>query len=141
MSKDAKKVMPDLKTFGNGNLFKLIARESSEDEGWIKSTRVMNIERLGCALQVSTQLRDQVAEAICFVPGAQVFEKDDNDCFIIESIVDVSKREIPCPNCQGEGIVATGYSDGPTEKLIDVSCDLCFGSGKLLVEPVIQPNL
>jgi len=59
----------DIKVFGNGDLFKLISKASSEAEGWMKSTKAMEIKGVGCIVQVTTQQGDSVAEALTFVPG------------------------------------------------------------------------
>jgi len=72
----AKKNVPDLVVFGNGDAFKLYSKASSESEGWMKSTKVMNVPN-GCVIQVTTQQRNvdlsySVAEAVTFVPGVQI---------------------------------------------------------------------
>ena len=43
--------------WGNGDTFKLISKASSENEGWMKSTKCMEIEGVGCVVQVTTQQR------------------------------------------------------------------------------------
>lgn len=75
----AKKNVPDIKVFGNGDMFKLLCKASSKDEGWMKSTKAMEIEGVGCVVQVTTQQRnlsaqDSVAEALTFVPGVRINE-------------------------------------------------------------------
>ena len=50
----AKKNVSDLVIFG-GDLFKLLSKASSVNEGWMKSTKAMEIEGVGCAIQVTTQ--------------------------------------------------------------------------------------
>ena len=65
----AKENVPDLITFGNGDLFTLLSKASSKKEGWMKSTKAMEIEGVGCLVQVTTQQGDNVAEALVFVPG------------------------------------------------------------------------
>ena len=54
---------------GNPDAWVCVCKASSEEEGWMKSTKVMQM-RQGCLVQVSTQQGDQVAEALTFVPGA-----------------------------------------------------------------------
>jgi hypothetical protein len=61
----------DLKVFGNGDLFKLISKASSSEEGWMKSTKAMETPR-GCVVQVTTQQGDNVAEALVFVPDVSI---------------------------------------------------------------------
>ena len=70
--KGARKQVPDIKIFGNGDLFKLLCKASSKEEGWMKSTKAMEIPNVGCLVQVSTQQGDQVAEALEFVPGVKI---------------------------------------------------------------------
>lgn len=62
----------DLKVFGNGDTFQLICKASSAEQGWMKSTKAMQIDGLGCIVQVSTQQGANVAEALVFVPGAKI---------------------------------------------------------------------
>lgn len=62
----------DIIIFGDGDTFKLICKASSKDEDWMKSTKAMEIEGLGCVLQVTTQQGDNIAEALVFVPGAKI---------------------------------------------------------------------
>lgn len=53
---------------GNPGAWVCVCKASSQEEGWMKSTKVMAI-RGGCLVQVSTQQGDHVAEALTFVPG------------------------------------------------------------------------
>lgn len=71
----AKKNVADIKVFGDGNAFKLLLKVSSENEGWMKSTKVLELP-VGCLVQVTTQQRNgdgsyAIAEALTFVPGVQ----------------------------------------------------------------------
>ena len=59
----------DLKVIGNGDMFKLLSKAYSKEEGWMKSTKAMEIKGVGCVVQVTTQQGDNVAEALCFVPN------------------------------------------------------------------------
>ena len=68
----AKKNVTDLTTFGNGDTFLLICKSFSNEEGWMKSTKAMQIDRVGCVVQVTTQQWDNVAEALTFVPGVEI---------------------------------------------------------------------
>ena len=75
--KQARKQVPDLQVFGDGDLFKLISKASSEAEGWMKATKAMDIPGVGCLVQVTTQQRNPdgsyaLAEALTFVPGVEV---------------------------------------------------------------------
>ena len=69
---EAKKNVRDLKTFGDGDMFQLLCKASSKEEKWMKSTKAMEIPGVGCVVQVTTQQGDNVAEALCFVPGVKI---------------------------------------------------------------------
>lgn len=75
----ARDTVPDLKVFGDGNLFKLISKASSQREGWMKSTKAMEIPKVGVVIQVTTQFHDRVAEALVFVPGVMIQENGPMD--------------------------------------------------------------
>lgn len=67
--------VPDVEMFGD-DLFKLLSKASSANEGWMKSTKAMQVAG-GCVVQVTTQQENPdgsyaVAEAVCFVPGVQI---------------------------------------------------------------------
>lgn len=73
----AKAAISDIKTFGNGDLWALVSKASSESQGWMKSCKAMEVPGCGVCVQVTTQQRNpdgsySVAEAVCFVPGARV---------------------------------------------------------------------
>ena len=75
----ARENVSDLKVFGNGDMFKLLSKASSQNEGWMKSTKAMEIPGVGCVVQVTTQQRNPdgtyaVAEAVTFVPGVSIVE-------------------------------------------------------------------
>lgn len=83
----AKKNVPDIVVYGNGDLFKLLSKASSQREGWMKSTKVMEIPHVGCLVQVTTQQRNPdgsyaVAEALQFVPGVVLLENAAGRCLI-----------------------------------------------------------
>jgi hypothetical protein len=72
----AKQNVPDIKIVGNGDMFQLLCKASSESEGWMKSTKAMQTHN-GCVVQVTTQQRNidgsySVAEAVTFVPGVRI---------------------------------------------------------------------
>lgn len=69
---DVKVNVPDVKVVGNGDLFQLISKASSQRENWMKSTKVMQIDGLGCVIQVTTQQGGNVAEALTYVPGVKI---------------------------------------------------------------------
>ena len=71
--------VPDIEVFGNGDTFALICKASSKAEGWMKSTKAMDIPGLGVVLQVTTQQKNpdgsySCAEALTYIPGASVID-------------------------------------------------------------------
>lgn len=79
----AKKNVKDIVFWGNGDTFKLISKASSKNEGWMKSTKAMEIFGLGCVIQITTQHGDNVSEAVTFVPKCKVLEQSDKDGNVI----------------------------------------------------------
>lgn len=78
---DAKQKVSDIKVFGNGDTFALLCKASSVDQGWMKSTKVCNLEN-GCIVQVTTQQKNldgsySLAEALAFVPGNNLVTGED----------------------------------------------------------------
>lgn len=73
----AKDNVKDIVFWGDGDTFKLISKASSRREGWMKSTKAMEIANAGVVIQVSTQQGDNVAEALQFVPDAWIDEIKD----------------------------------------------------------------
>lgn len=85
----AKENVKDIQFWGNGDTFKLISKASSQNEGWMKSTKAMEIPGLGCVVQVTTQQKNAdlsyaVAEAVTFVPHCRVMEVTDQEGKVIE---------------------------------------------------------
>ena len=68
----ARENVRDIVVFGDGDKFKLICKASSVAEGWMKSTKAMEIPGVGCIVQVTTQQGENVAEALTFVPGVRI---------------------------------------------------------------------
>ena len=83
----ARKNVSDLVVFGNGDMFKLLCKASSQAEGWMKSTKAMEVVG-GCVLQVTTQQRNSdgsyaVAEAVTYVPGVKISETKNGDGVVV----------------------------------------------------------
>lgn len=70
----AKDNVKDIVFWGNGDTFKLISKASSKAEGWMKSSKAMEIIGVGCVIQVTTQQGTNIAEAVTFVPGVRIQE-------------------------------------------------------------------
>jgi hypothetical protein len=80
--KGAKANISDLKVFGNGDTFRLICKASSNQQGWMKSTKALDTGA-GCLVQVTTQQKNPdgtyaVAEALTYAPGVKIAEVDGN---------------------------------------------------------------
>ena len=74
---DVKKNVTDVVVVGNGDMFRLLSKASSKEQGWMKSTKAMEIAGVGCVVQVTTHQRNHdgtnsVAEAVAFVPGVTI---------------------------------------------------------------------
>ena len=72
----------DVVMFGE-DLFKLLSKASSVNEGWMKSTKAMQVPG-GCVVQVTTQQTNpdgsySVAEALTFVSGVKIATQVDRD--------------------------------------------------------------
>lgn len=73
----ARKVVKDIEVVGDGDLFQLLCKASSKTEGWMKSTKAMEVPG-GCVVQVTTQQGFRVAEALTFVPNVKILEDKNN---------------------------------------------------------------
>lgn len=72
----AKINVKDIEVVGNGDMFTLLCKASSKEEGWMKSTKAMQVTN-GCVVQVTTQQRNLggnyvIAEAVTFVPNVVI---------------------------------------------------------------------
>lgn len=83
---DAMANVSDIKFFGDGDTWTLICKASSVDQGWMKSTKAMEVPG-GVVLQVTTQQRNPdgshvIAEAITYVPGVWVSNRGGGPPFL-----------------------------------------------------------
>ena len=72
----ARKNVKDIVVFGNGDTFTLICKASSQNEGWMKSTKACETS-YGCLVRVTTQQRNpdgsySLAEALAFAPNVTI---------------------------------------------------------------------
>lgn len=86
--KGAKSNISDIKIFGNGDTFELICKASSNEQGWMKSTKACEIPGVGCIVQVTTQQKNpdgsySLAEALTFVPGVILERETDSEGKVI----------------------------------------------------------
>jgi hypothetical protein len=66
----------DIVVVGNVDMFQLLCKASSQAEGWMKSTKAIEVCG-GCAVQVTTQQRNSdgsytIAEALANVSGVRI---------------------------------------------------------------------
>jgi len=109
----------DIKFWGDGDTFKLVSKAHSDKEGWLKSTKVMEILGVGCVIQVTTQQGDNVAEALTTVPGTYVHTMF-NDAGEI-----VGRRVIDERDPAGARFVDTVFvKDGATYQATDAVRDI-----------------
>ncbi len=92
-----RKNVPDVCIVGNGDSFKLLCKASSQSEGWMKSTKAMEIDGVGCLVQVTTQQKNQdgsysVAEALSFVPDVIIVTDIDNGRRLQESVKNIESK-------------------------------------------------
>jgi hypothetical protein len=76
----------DIQFWGEAT-FKLISKASSEAEKWMKSTKALEIEGVGCVVQVTTQQGDNIAEALTFAPNTRIEEKLSNEKVVARRLV------------------------------------------------------
>lgn len=74
---EAKASIPDLKLHGNPNIWVCISKASSEEQGWMRSTKAMCVTGLGVLVQVSTEILGIPSEALTFIPGASILKNTD----------------------------------------------------------------
>ena len=84
----ARQNVKDIQVVGNGDMFRLLCKASSQAQGWMKSTKAMEVPG-GCVVQVTTQQRNPdgsyaVAEALTYVPGVQIVNDVDGGRKLID---------------------------------------------------------
>lgn len=90
----ARQNVKDIQVVGNGDMFRLLCKASSQAQGWMKSTKAMEVPG-GCVVQVTTQQRNPdgsyaVAEALTYVPGVQIVNDVDGGRKLIDINTPVS---------------------------------------------------
>lgn len=101
----AKENVKDIKVFGDGDMFKLLCKAHSVNEKWMKSTKAMQIEGVGCVVQVTTQQGDNVSEAVTFVPGVEIVASVNEDGIVTgRTLVSVRNWRIKSEYIAGESI-------------------------------------
>lgn len=79
---DAIVKIPDLKTWGNGDLFVLLSKVSSQRLCWMESTYAMQAID-GCVVKVTTFKDGQLSSSVCFVPKVSIIEERGSDGAVI----------------------------------------------------------
>lgn len=82
---DNVKKSPTTGIFGNCDMFQLITKAWNKEQGWMKSTKALEIPGVGCVIQVTTQQDDNVAEALTFVAGVKIITNDSGDKVLIKA--------------------------------------------------------
>jgi len=98
--KQTLKDIPDATIFGDGDAFKLISKIYSVSEGWVEITKALQVDGLGCVLQVQTQQRNQsppndnyvISDSLQWIPGVRIKEfKDENSRIVNRKLVAIGQ--------------------------------------------------
>ncbi len=89
---DARRLIEDLGTVGDPFKWRLVCKAYSKIEGWMKSTKAMDIPGAGVIVQVTTRETEAarglaVAEALTFVPNTFLMEKEDGTVEILAMVL------------------------------------------------------
>jgi len=79
----ARKNVKDIRVVGNGDMFQLLCKASSEKEGWMKSTKAMDCGNGQIVIQVTTQQRNidwtySIAEALTVIQNSMIVPDENN---------------------------------------------------------------
>ena len=92
----------DVQIYGDGDLWQLLSKASSQREGWMKSCKAMEIPGVGCIVQVTTQQRNPdgsyaVADALSnLIPGTTIVPTYGDDGIVVgRAIVALGPVEEP----------------------------------------------
>ena len=92
---DIKERVTDVEVFGDPGDWELICKASSKAQGWMRSTKAMEIKSggplgtvFGCLVQVSTHQEQttgsaNIAEAVIWVPGVMITREGTSDGEIV----------------------------------------------------------
>jgi hypothetical protein len=69
-----------MEVFGDPGAWKCLCKASNAKEGWMKSTKVMQVGSAGCLIQVTTQQKNPdgsytLAEAVCFAERVNLVDE------------------------------------------------------------------
>lgn len=88
--------MKDIEFYGEPDLFKCLSKAWSQEEGWMKSTKAMNVP-VGVIIQVTTQQGERIAEALTFVPGCVVVKTRSGGADYDYRIEPIAPEPVPAP--------------------------------------------
>ena len=71
-TEDAKAKINDLVITGDPDTWVLICKASSKSQGWMKSTKAMEVFGAGVVIQVTNENKTGVSEALTFIPGVKI---------------------------------------------------------------------
>jgi len=69
----ATELVKDIEKYGDPDKWKLLCKASSKSQGWMKSTKAMNIPGFGCIVQIFEQQGDKLATSITHIQGVGVY--------------------------------------------------------------------
>jgi hypothetical protein len=76
--------------FGDGDMWKLLCKYSSQSNRMMKSTKALEIKMVGCLVQVTTVENGLPSEAITFVPNTVIVEDKDEKGNVINRRLEAS---------------------------------------------------
>jgi hypothetical protein len=80
----------DAVVFGDGDMWKLLCKFSSQSNRVMKSTKALEIKMVGCLVQVTTVENGVPSEAITFVPNTVIVEDKDEKGNVINRRLEAS---------------------------------------------------
>jgi hypothetical protein len=80
----------DAVVFGDGDMWKLLCKFSSQSNRVMKSTKALEIKMVGCLVQVTTVENGLPSEAITFVPNTVIVEDKDEKGNVINRRLEAS---------------------------------------------------
>jgi hypothetical protein len=137
--REAKANISDLQVFGDGDTFTLLCKASSQSQGWMKSTKVCNVEG-GCIVQVTTQQKNPdgsyaVAEALTFVPGMKIDKEAEPRR--LTSIYETRAASLQLPNVEEESKWRNRHA---LEQSVHILLE-AFKAGVHSVEPLLEKKV
>jgi len=85
-SEQARQQTSDLEIFGDVDAWQLICKASSESQGWMKTTKAMEIEGAGCLVQTETLQQEKarrpqysISQSLIFIPNVKISQVCDQD--------------------------------------------------------------